>query len=163
MKNAQKTYKTFGENRSLRLKPFNYAEPHRAYFLTLCASNKENYFSSGGVCSKILTSLKSSCKQGCYRLLAYCIMPDHLHVLIHGEEKPKDLRTWVRDFKKYTTYVCRDDIGTNKLWQRGYHEHVVRKDEDLLKKAEYIVNNPLRKGIVSRREDYRWQGLSARE
>ncbi|MFQ5863294.1 MAG: transposase [Candidatus Brocadiales bacterium] len=159
MKNKQNTYKTFGKGRSLRLKLFNYSEPYRAYFLTLCASNKEKYFSNDRVCSKILASLKSACKQGQYHLLAYCIMPDHLHVLVHGGEKPKDLRTWVRDFKKYTTYMCRDEIEVNKLWQRDYYEHIVRKDEDILKKAEYIVNNPLRKGIVCRREDYKWQGL----
>ncbi len=159
MKNVGKKYKTFGKNRSLRLKSFNYSQSYRAYFLTICTTNKEAYFSKDKICSKILSSLKTACEQGEYRLLAYCLMPDHLHILIHGEEKPKDLRTWVRDFKKYTTRVCKADIEINKLWQRSYYEHIVRKDEDLLKKAEYIVNNPLRRGMVNRREDYKWQSI----
>lgn len=70
-----------------------------------------------------------------------------------------DLRDWVRDFKKYTTRISKEDMHVNKLWQRGYYEHIVRKNEDLLEMAKYIVNNPLRKGLVSKSEDYRWQGI----
>ncbi|MHC4198222.1 MAG: REP-associated tyrosine transposase [Planctomycetota bacterium] len=161
MGNAKKKYKTFGENRSLRLKSFDYSQPYRAYFLTLCTKDKKTYFSNDRICARILSSLKAACGQGGYRLLAYCLMPDHLHILIHGEEKPKDLRTWVRDFKKYTTSTCEDSLTNDKLWQRSYYEHIIRKDEDILKKAEYIVNNPLRKGLVHRRKDYKWQDIFA--
>ena len=46
-------------------------------------------------------------------------------------------------------------IETNEvLWQEGFHDHALRKEEDLVKLARYIVANPLRAGIVSKIADY---------
>ncbi|TXK92695.1 hypothetical protein BMR02_16480 [Methylococcaceae bacterium HT1] len=46
-------------------------------------------------------------------------------------------------------------ISTNQgLWQDGYHDHAVRKEEDLLQIARYIIANPLRAGLVKKVADY---------
>ena len=57
-------------------------------------------------------------------------------------------------FKRYTTRVINELFGIKPLWQKNFYDHVVRKEEPLIKIAEYIVNNPIRKGIVSEWEEY---------
>jgi putative transposase len=45
-----------------------------------------------------------------------------------------------------------------KLWQPRYFDHIVRAEEDLRAIAEYILNNPVRKGLVERAENWPWSG-----
>lgn len=40
------------------------------------------------------------------------------------------------------------------IWQRGYHDHALRDDEDYFVRIQYLVNNPVRAGLVERIEDY---------
>jgi REP element-mobilizing transposase RayT len=44
--------------------------------------------------------------------------------------------------------------SSNPVWQRGFHDHALRRDEDIVRVARYIVANPLRAGLVSRIGDY---------
>ncbi len=76
-------------------------------------------------------------------------MPDHLHILTSGDEKT-DLIKFIKKFKQISGYNFKKATGL-KLWQKSFHDHVVRKDEDLISITEYIFNNPVRKGLV---EDY---------
>ena len=152
--NIREKYKTFGKNRSIRLKDFDYSQPYFVYFLTLCAYNKTIYFGNNEISHAILKSLEKYSKSYGYRLIAYCLMPDHLHFIVQAEENAKDLRDLIRDFKKFTTHTFWQ-LGMNgKLWQRGYFEHILRKNEDVFKVTEYVLNNPVRKGIVENKEDY---------
>ena len=45
-----------------------------------------------------------------------------------------------------------------KLWQPRYYDHIVRAEEDLRAIAEYILNNPVRKGLAERAADWPWGG-----
>ena len=58
------------------------------------------------------------------------------------------MRDLVRSFKSYSTYIARTLGHGPKLWQRSYWDHVLRRDEDVRIVAEYIVQNPVRAGIV---------------
>ena len=79
--------------------------------------------------------------------LAFVIMPDHLHWLLCLEQAT--LSTVVGAVKSVTAhaYGC-------TLWQEGFHDHALRKEEDLVETARYIVANPLRAGLVKRLGDY---------
>ncbi len=81
-------------------------------------------------------------------------MPDHLHWLIADAESMGDL---VRSFKSYTTYAARTLGHGEKLWQRSYWDHVLRREEDVGEIAEYIIHNPVRGGIVSEAGEYPYQ------
>ena len=76
-------------------------------------------------------------------------MPDHLHILLSlNDNYPKRLQEWVSAFKRYTSKTTCDLCGIKPLWQKNFYDHVVRKEESLIEIAEYIVNNPVRKGMV---------------
>jgi len=84
----------------------------------------------------------------------YCrllvIMPDHLHVLASF---PVDvnLKTFVGSWKRYLA-------KNNRIqWQRDFFDHRIRNDENLDEKSEYIRQNPIRAGLVTKYEDWRWK------
>ena len=75
-------------------------------------------------------------------------MPDHLHWLMALGEGAT-LPVVVRAVKAVTA----KRLG-GALWQRGYHDHALRREEDLLEVARYVVANPVRAGLVTRVGDY---------
>lgn len=85
----------------------------------------------------------------------YCIMPDHIHLLItlqsddlicQDRRGRLSLRDVVRQFKTYTTKRCREATGDNSLllWQPRYYDHIIRNDEDYCEKWRYIDENPIK-------------------
>jgi REP element-mobilizing transposase RayT len=139
----------------MHLKDFDYTNDNYVYFVTICAENKQHYFVNNKITNIIEDELEFRKTTKEINLLCYCIMPDHLHILLSlTEDYHKSLQNWVSAFKRYTTRVINELFGIKPLWQKNFYDHVVRKEESLLKIAEYIVNNPVRKGIVSEWEEY---------
>ena len=80
--------------------------------------------------------------------LAFVLMPDHLHWLLQLEEDIAIARV-VGRVKSLIARRCGEAV-----WQPGFYDHALRKDEDLAAVARYIVANPLRAGLVKRLGDY---------
>ena len=87
-------------------------------------------------------------------LLAWTVMPDHLHLLVtlsHAE----DLQGVVQKVKSNTAReLKRHDLGLGQVWARAFHDRALRWDEDVRSVARYLVLNPVRAGLVSRVGDY---------
>jgi REP element-mobilizing transposase RayT len=87
-----------------------------------------------------------------YRLQAWCVMPNHVHILfqLFPEEKlPSVLHSW----KSFTAKKCSGILGTSgSFWQKEYYNHLVRNEGDLRRIAEYILENPVKAGL----RDWRW-------
>jgi REP element-mobilizing transposase RayT len=87
----------------------------------------------------------------------YVIMPNHIHGIIEIFNMPVGAKNFsplqsgtsrtigsiVRGFKIGVTKWCRLNLKIKTVWQRGYHDHIVRNDRDLARIREYIQNNPL--------------------
>jgi len=152
-------FKTWSKSRSIRLKDFDYASPGVVYHITIGAHQKQNVFTRSAINQQVIYALRESANLYRYRLIAYCLMPDHIHILVQAGENPKDLREFVRGFKSFcsvATPVATNKVTNNKLWQRSFYEHILRKEENIEDIAEYILNNPIRKGLVQDRGQYRW-------
>ena len=86
--------------------------------------------------------------------------PNQMHLQvspIHG-----DLVDQINRWKSYTTNLLQKSGLEGPCWQRGFYDHALRKDEDIVTVAEYIVNNPVRSKIVENWIDYpfswhKWQ------
>ena len=87
-------------------------------------------------------------KLGTVSTLAFVLMPDHLHWLVQLADQV-DIRKVVGRVK---SLIARRLDGT--VWQPGFYDHALRKDEDVATVARYIVANPIRAGLVSRLGDY---------
>ena len=91
-------------------------------------------------------------------ILAWCLMPNHFHMLISPGDSGLNISKFVGGFKSKTTRIgWRYEVG-EKMWQGRFHDHVVRPDEALNDICEYILNNPVRKNLTKSWEDYRFCG-----
>ncbi|MBA7678588.1 hypothetical protein ES703_86866 [subsurface metagenome] len=140
---------------STRLKFFSYKGPY-AYSVTICTCEKSPIFKIPKAVKTILDLLKEISTRYGFRLVAYCFMPDHLHLLVAGD-KDSNLLKFIQTFKQVSSCRFRKNFG-ERLWQRGYYEHVLRAEENLEKVARYIWGNPVRKGLVEHEEEYPFSG-----
>jgi len=139
-----------------RLKGFTYTGCHR-YFITLRCYNQASYFASGNFTTEALEILKKTAEEKGFHVWAYCFMPNHLHLLVEGKTEDADMTKFAVVFKQKTAFQFRQRHGA-KLWQPGYYERVMRKDEATLAVARYIIENPVRKGIVDDYAQYPYSG-----
>jgi len=87
------------------------------------------------------------------RSLAYVVMPDHIHWLIALRDT--SLEHLMRRLKGSSAYQINQlRNARDQVWQPGYHDHAVRKEEELRSMARYIILNPVRAGLVDRVGDY---------
>jgi REP element-mobilizing transposase RayT len=91
-------------------------------------------------------------------VLAYTFMPDHLHLLLQGSER-SDFVRFMKRFKQDTAFSFKRLTG-EPLWQKGYHDHILRREEDLVDVAQYIAANSVRAGLVSGWAEYLFTGGS---
>jgi putative transposase len=136
----------------IRLKDFSYKGFWR-YFVTISTNFGKRYFENKECvqyCTDILRSISEIHK---FSVLAYCFMPDHLHLLIEGKEEDSDFKKFISLFKQKTNFHFKKVKG-DLLWQENYYEHVLRKEEDTLEIVKYILNNSVRKGLVTDFKNY---------
>jgi REP element-mobilizing transposase RayT len=95
-------------------------------------------------------------KEGCI-VPVYCFMPDHQHLIITGVNKDSDIWRAVVSYKQKTGFW----MSTNNSrirWQKDFYDHVIRRDESIMVQVTYLLNNPVRKGLVSSWEEYPFIG-----
>ncbi len=142
-----------------RLKNFDYSSKG-CYFITICADEKEKaifgkikreslqtepYIQLTGYGEIVKNQIEEiNSVYDDVNIYPYVIMPNHIHFIIEidgssGTPTPTNARipVIVSAFKRMTN----KKFGF-KIWQRGYNDHIIRNDEDYLRIAEYIINNP---------------------
>lgn len=122
--------------------------PGQVYHITTVTVNREPVFSDLRNARLLINALHQAQVRDQASTLAFVVMPDHLHWLMQLGEGPS-LSQVVRAVKAVTSHR----LGKG-IWQKGFHDHALRRDEDLADVARYIVANPLRAGLVERLGDY---------
>ena len=84
-------------------------------------------------------------------------MPDHLHLLVEGTTLEVDLRRFVSAFKQQTGFGFVRQYSA-QLWQDGYYDRVLRSDEETPDVVRYILDNPVRAGLVALFDQYPYSG-----
>ena len=113
----------------------------------------------------VLAQILQSARNERIAVIAYCFMPDHLHLLVEGTDPAAQLKEFVRVFKQRSSFHWKTRFGS-ELWQRSYFERVLRSHESSIDVARYVLANPLRAGLVESVEDYPFLGsltMSVRE
>jgi putative transposase len=131
---------------------FSYLGFHR-YFLTFCTHYRAPLFTSAAVVDLGLAQISRAASETGMAVIAYCFMPDHLHLLVRGESEASDLRDFIKRAKQYSGFYYSKTSG-RKLWQRYGHDHVLRDDEKTEDVVRYILLNPVRAGLCERAADY---------
>jgi putative transposase len=135
-----------------RLRHFSYVGFHR-YFLTFCTSNRLAVFTEARIVALVWEQIQRAAARETMAILAYCFMPDHLHLLIEGGAASSDARRFISGAKQRSGFAYMCAIG-GRLWQPYAYERVLRRGEQTLPVARYIVHNPVRAGLVASPIDY---------
>ncbi len=96
--------------------------------------------------SKIAKKLYTNIAQADHELLCWVLMPDHVHLLIRLGDSDS-LKNFVRQLKSSTSRLF---PNITPFWQSGYFDRAIRREEDVVSVARYIVANPVRAGLVDR-------------
>jgi REP element-mobilizing transposase RayT len=144
--------------RNKPLGPAIYAEAGTAVLITIRA-HRGRPFDNVVLCRTTVGLLADMRGQyGCW-VGAYCLMPDHLHFVAGPQEDGRSVLTFAERFKGKTTNRSWPCGWQGRLWQSRCHDHVVRAAEALDDIYAYILNNPVRAGLVSAAEDWPWSGI----
>ena len=127
------------------------------YFLTFCVRDRLPVFKDARAASDASKHFQRTAAEESFELLAYVVMPDHAHLLVKTRNKESDLRRFVKMSKQRSGYEYKKRCD-KLLWQEGYFERVLRDNADARQYAAYIVNNPVRAGLVTRAADYEHVG-----
>ena len=127
-----------------------------AYSLTLACAHRRTVFLDEGLVGSCLETLHSCAEKHAFAVLAYCFMPDHMHLLVEGGAG-SDMPKFVKDFRQRTGYAYRHVSG-EPLWQKSYYDHVLRREDEVSEATRYIVGNPVRAGLAAAARDYPYSG-----
>ncbi len=140
------------------LRHFDYRGFHR-YSLRFCTMHRQELFVTHAVVDLVLEQfLRSAAEEG-FALITYCFMPDHVHLLVAGTSETTDCKRFIALTKRYSGFYYKKQHQRG-LWQRYGFERVLRDDEGTLVVARYIVENPVRAGLVTNPRDYPFLGSS---
>lgn len=125
-----------------------HSQPGQVYLVTTVTQGRAPCFHDFRTARTVVREMAQVQLKERAHTLAYVLMPDHLHWLLTlGSEV--DLSRLVRDLKAISAHR----IG-RPLWQKGFHDRALRSEESVIEAARYVVQNPIRAGIVRRVGDY---------
>ena len=140
------------------LRGFDYRGKYR-YFITFCTYYRRPLFTSVEHVDLARTQILRAAGQESFDLIAYCFMPDHVHLLVSGSLPSSDGRRFIARAKQFSGFYYQKEFR-ERLWQRYSDEHVLRPEEDTFRFARYILENPVRAGLVRSLYDYPYLGCS---
>lgn len=136
-----------------RLRTGRFSAPGQIYLVTTVVQNRDPVFRDFMQGRLVVDALKKAQEEELVLSLAWVVMPDHLHWLF--ELKNNTLTCIMARTKSRITLALNRSLERDgSLWQHGFHDRAIRRDEDLPAVARYIVANPLRAGLVDKIGDY---------
>jgi putative transposase len=91
-----------------------------------------------------------------YRLIAWCVMPNHVHVMAEIDEGYR-LGDIVASWKQFSARMANRHLArTGPFWQADYFDRYVRDDAHFAVALQYIEDNPVQAGLVDKAEAWRW-------
>ncbi len=139
-----------------RLKAFDYVGLHR-YFLTFCTFERQQRFTTCDVVDLVLLQIQRAAGEQRFAIIAYCFMPDHVHLLVEAQADDSDARRFIKTVKQYSGFYFKQRFR-QRLWQRYGFERTLHDDEATVSVARYILENPVRGRLVRNPEDYPFSG-----
>jgi putative transposase len=138
--------------KNIRLKKEIYSNQNQIFNITVCTKDRRPIFHQKFHATTITETFQTKPFHQNTKLYTYCLMPDHLHLLVSPKES--NLIDFIRRWKSYTANLLNKSGFTGPCWQRSFYDHALRKDEDIKITAEYIVNNPVRKQMKKHWREY---------
>lgn len=124
---------------------------------TCCVKDRKPAFRQVRTVAAIRDSLQRAIDKDAVKNWVYVFMTDHLHFILEGQTQQADLWQVVYSFKTSSGMWFRRHRPDMK-WQKDYYDYIHRAEGDLDKHIGYLLENPIRAGLVANWEDYPYTG-----
>ena len=135
-----------------RLRAGRFSEVGRPYLVTVACHERQHVFgllSAGRCFARAIGAMDGDAETWCW-----VAMSDHVHWLM-APRGGLDLSRCVQKLKALTTRsLWKGEFVSGQIWQRGFHDRALRREEDLKAMARYVIANPVRAGLVSSVRDW---------
>ena len=138
----------FYQRKSPRLPNFDYSSTNY-YFVTLCTHNKNCIFGKIHQMNRLSDivheniEILGKLREG-VKVDKYVIMPNHVHMIIALEDANISISYLIALLKTSITKQIRRAYPSMQVWQRSFHDHIIRNEEDYQRIWSYIDTNPIR-------------------
>jgi len=95
--------------------------------------------------------------QNAFAVFVYCLMPDHVHLVVEGQVHDSNCLEFVRVLKQTTGFAWKQRTG-QRLWQPGFHDHILRETDTTQRVVRYVLENPVRAGLATSPAEYAYSG-----
>jgi len=131
-----------------------YQQTGNLHFLTFSCYRRHPLLKSPSHRDLFLQALERMRKLYRFYVCGYVVMPEHVHLLV-SEPEQKLLATAIQAVKQSVSRRARKKAG-EAFWQVRYHDFNVRTEAKLIEKLDYMHNNPVKRGLVSSAEEWKW-------
>jgi putative transposase len=127
-----------------------WVDANAIFFVSVCCATREgNQLCRSPIAEVIFESVEFRHARHDWFMHLFLLMPDHLHFLV-SFPRDRDMRKLIANWKEITAKKTRIH------WQRDFFDHRLRAEESYKEKAEYIRMNPVRKGLISASQNWRF-------
>ena len=151
----------------------HYDNDGRARFVTFCIHRSIAILTNDPFRRIVVDAIDKSRAVHGFALLAYVVMPEHVHLVLRPPEVMK-LGTVVGEIKRIAVKeilihlsnadgqavdrltVSRNSVERRVLWQRRCYDHNCRNEKSVWEKVSYCHQNPVKRGLVKKAEDWEW-------
>jgi len=134
--------------------------PGLPHHVTQRGNRRENTFFEDGDYALYLDLLADSSARAQTQIWAYCLIPNHVHIILVPSDEDGLRRTFADLHRRYTGYINARARVTGHLWQ-GRYGSVVMDEGHLLNAVRYVTLNPVRAKLVRRARDWKWSSARA--
>ena len=127
------------------------------YFLTACTQGRAPHLGKPELVYRHLELLTEQARKNSLVVVAYCFMPDHLHLLVNGMSDDSNCLVFMGVFKQRSGFEFQKSSGA-RLWQYKFYDHILRPQDPWESVAWYIWTNPVRKGLRACPEQWPFSG-----
>ena len=135
--------------------------PGGTYFFTLVTFQRRKIFDTPSKLDFLYGVIRQVQRNKPFDLLAYCLLPDHIHLLMELPEEDSDFSIRIREIKRLTTLRMKHETSEsiNRIWQDKFWEHTIRDEKDLQTHFDYIHYNPIKHGLMQTYDGWKWSSF----
>jgi REP element-mobilizing transposase RayT len=132
------------------------------YFVTTCTKNRRKILARDDLAKVLIDEWHAAHDRHGWAIGPYVVLPDHVHFFCRPELGAKPLSEFVGFWKSYTSRkihtlgLPRSTPAATTLWQCEFFDHVLRSAENYREKWNYVLDNPVRAGLVSTANEWKY-------
>lgn len=137
-------------------RPLRITVPNLPFHVLDRGNNRQVVFREEQDFGYFLKLLKKYKKELKFKLYHFCLMPNHIHLVIEPTVEGSLPKIMMRLTLAYASFFNKKYRGVGHVWQGRYKSSLIDKEDYFIQCGVYIELNPVRAGLVARPEDWRW-------